>query len=159
MGLFKKCLCASPVVTARRQPRGPSALTRLGKTKRKERLGKTKRKERRGKTKRKACLGKAQREMSYRTKRRGPSALACLGKTKKGSAPREDKKERAPREGTARNVVPNEVRGFPMGGASLTLGRTKKGARQDKKGRSAGQKRALGRMKKGRSVGRSRGLF
>jgi len=36
-----------------------------------------------------------------------------------------------------------------VGGASLTLGRTKKGARQDKKRRSAGQKRALGRIKKG----------
>jgi hypothetical protein len=32
MRLFKKCLCAYPVVAPRRQPGGPSALTRLGKT-------------------------------------------------------------------------------------------------------------------------------
>jgi len=34
-------------------------------------------------------------------------------------------------------------------GASLTLGRTKKDARQDKKGRSVGKKRMFGRTKKG----------
>jgi|GEM_PF-3720646 len=151
MGLFKKCLCASPVVTARRQPRGPSALTRLGKTKRKERLGKTKRKERRGKTKRKACLGKAQREMSYRTKRRGPSAHTCLGKTKKGSAPREDKKGKRVSGRHSEKCRPERSEGFPHGGCLAN-------ARQDKKGRSAGQKRALGRTKKGARQDEKRAL-
>jgi hypothetical protein len=107
MKLFKKCLCAYPVVTPRRQPGGPSALTRLGRTNRKARRGKTKRK-------------------------------ARLGKTGMGCRPEPF------------FVAPNEVRG-----ASLSLGRTKKGARQDKE-------RALGRTKKdarqdknGGSAGRS----
>jgi hypothetical protein len=41
MRLFKKCLCAYPVVAPRRQPGGPSALSRLGRTNRKARLGRT----------------------------------------------------------------------------------------------------------------------
>jgi hypothetical protein len=52
MRLFKKCLCAypccrpePPFLSPRGVSRGgPSALTRLGRTKRKERLGRTKRK-------------------------------------------------------------------------------------------------------------------
>jgi hypothetical protein len=68
--------------------------------------------------------------MSSRRKRGGPSALACLGKTKKGRAPREDKKGSVPREDIPKRH-PERSEGFPHGGASLTLGRTKKDAQQD----------------------------